>query len=85
MKEKIKDLVLDMEDIEVIGKYEFQEIHGFTFVFKSEFIRIKDQISSASIKPIGIIYDENEDIYFAPLVDNADISSIIKSYLESKN
>ncbi len=85
MKEKVKNFIPELADIKIISEYEFHELHGFTFVFKNEFFQVKDQISSASIAPIGIIYDENDEYYFAPLADEVNVNPIVKSYLKFKN
>ncbi|WP_432645303.1 hypothetical protein [Methanobrevibacter sp.] len=82
MKENVKKFISDMSNIKIITEYEFHELYGLTFVFKSEFFQVKSQISSVSIMPIGIIYDENNEYYFAPLVDDVDVNQVVKNYLE---
>ena len=78
MKEEIKDLILEMTDIKEISEYEFHNLCGFTFVFKREFLQFRDDISSASIAPVGIIYDENEEYYFAPFAEDVNVKEIIE-------
>ena len=63
--------------------YEFRELYGFTFVFENTTVYFKDTIASADIKPVGIIYEENEDYYFAPLTDKPEnLKKIIKEYVK---
>ncbi|MCI6994999.1 hypothetical protein [uncultured Methanobrevibacter sp.] len=85
MKEEIKDLILEMTDIKEISEYEFHDLCGFTFVFKREFLQFRDDISSASIAPVGIIYDENEEYYFAPFAEDVNVKEIIENYLIDLN
>lgn len=85
MKEEIKDLILEMTDIKEISEYEFHDLYGFTFVFKREFLQFRDDISSASIAPVGIIYDENEEYYFAPFAEDVNVKEIIENYLIDLN
>lgn len=85
MKENIKSFILDIANIKEIIEYDFYETCGFTFVFKSEFLKVKNQINSATIAPIGIIYYENEEYYFAPLANDVNVDIIVKNYLKFKN
>lgn len=75
----LKDLFEINEDI----TFEFKEICGFTFAFMTKTNLINDKISSYEISPIGIIYTENDEYYFAPLdrVDNID--AIIEEYVKN--
>ena len=45
-------------------------------------MRINNNLSSAEILPIGIIYDENGEYYFAPLHETDEIHEIVKSFVE---
>ena len=81
MDKQLKNFVYDFLNIKEIVKYEFQMICGFTFVFKKEEIRMNNQISSLEIMPIGIIYEENDEFYFAPLYDKVEIDEVIKSFV----
>ncbi len=83
MDEHIKSIAEMLFDIDEITEYIFHEICGLTFVFKSEMLLMKSRISSASIIPVGIIYEENGEYYLAPLYDTINIDEIIKSYVES--
>ena len=69
--------------LKINTEYIFKKIHGFTFVFKEEILAIKNQIASGEIKPIGIIYEENGEYYFAPLDEVDDIKPIIKIFVEN--
>lgn len=73
----IKDVLKISEKIE----YEFREIHGFTFVFETSITSLGDKISSAEIKPVGIIYDENGEYYLAPLDNDIQNEAIIKDFV----
>lgn len=81
----MKNFISDIANFKESSEYDFYEICGFTFVFKSEFLQVKNQISSASITPIGIIYDENEEYYFAPLADDVNVDNIVKNYLKEND
>lgn len=82
MKEEVKKFISDISNIEIINEYEFHELCGLTFVCKSEFFQVKNQISSASITHIGIIYTENNEYYFAPLSDDINVDQVVKNYLK---
>ncbi|MEE1150045.1 hypothetical protein [Methanobrevibacter sp. UBA212] len=62
--------------------YEFKEVCGLTFAFKREIVTIKGRISSASIAPVGIIYEENGQYYLAPLDEAVNINETVKEYVE---
>ena len=83
----MSDDILDIKKIFKITqdtRYEFRHCFGFTFVFKTQITSFKDRISSAEIRPAGIIYEENGDYYFAPLHDMENIDEIVKEYVESQ-
>ena len=82
MDERVKSFVFNALNIEEIKRYEFRTICGFTFAFKKEEIRINNHLSSAEILPVGIIYEENSEFYFAPLHDGVEIDEVIKSFVE---
>lgn len=83
MKDEIKTLVEDLLNIEEISQYSFRKICGFTFVIKSQTIFINEQCTSAEIKPVAIIYEENDEYYLAPLDVIDDIEGIVKDYVKS--
>lgn len=84
MDEFIKKFVYDVLDIKEITEYEFVEKYGFTFVVKREVTHINDKLSSVEIIPLGIIYDENGEYYYAPLHVTTEIDAIVKKYVEEK-
>lgn len=61
---------------------EFREKYGFTFVFTSQIAIINNEIASIEITPTGIIYKENNEIYFAPLSENNNLENIVEKYVE---
>ena len=63
---------------------EFKEICGFIFVFKTRIQSIKDKVPSAEIKPLGVIYTENDDYYYTPLDKDADINEIIGEFVKKE-
>lgn len=84
MDKNIKNFIHDALNFNVIVEYDFRKLYGFTFAFKSEFIGMKDHLTSASITPVGIIYEENGEFYLAPLYDDIEIEEVIKSYVEKE-
>ena len=62
-------------------KIEFKEIYGLTFAFESKINIMRDSIASTEIAPLGIIYEENDEYYFAPLDEVEIIDDIIKEYV----
>ena len=84
MDKNIKNFVHDALNFKVTVEYDFRKLYGFTFAFKSEFIRMRNQLTSASITPVGIIYEENDEFYLAPLYDDIEIDEVIKSYVEKE-
>ena len=82
MDKHVKNFVYDFLNIKEIIKYEFKTICGFTFIFKKEEMQMNNRISSLEIMPIGIIYEENDEYYLAPLHDTIEIDEVIKSFVE---
>ena len=82
MGNPIKDFIYESLNIEETIRYEFRTICGFTIKKKKEEIKINDHLSSAEILPVGIIYEENGEFYFAPLHDEVEIDEVIKSFVE---
>ena len=83
MDEFIKDFIEEAFDIETINKYEFRTVCGFTFVFESEITTMHNHIPSASIRPVAIIYEENDQYYLAPLDEPIKINEIVKDFVEN--
>ena len=63
-------------------EFKFKDSYGFTFVFEENILRINEKISSVELKPIGIIYEENDEYYFAPLDEVGDIKAIINEFMK---
>ena len=63
-------------------EFKFKDLYGFTFVFEENILRINEKISSAELKPVGIIYEENDEYYFAPLDEVDDIKAIINEFMK---
>lgn len=63
-------------------EFKFKDSYGFTFVFEENILSINEKISSAELKPVGIIYEENDEYYFAPLDEVGDIKAIINEYMK---
>ena len=82
MRDEILKVLEDTFDITHDGDFEFMQICGFTFVFKRSIISVNDRISSAEIRPAGIIYEENDEYYFAPLYGRDNIDEIIREYVK---
>ena len=78
----MKDELMDMFSINETCNFEFREVCGFTFVFKTRILTMNDKLTSASIKPVGIIYEENGEYYFAPLDETVDINVIIEEFVK---
>ncbi|MBQ2666184.1 hypothetical protein [Methanobrevibacter sp.] len=60
---------------------EFKEICGFTFVFKTRTVMFRGKVSAFEMKPLGIIYDENGEYYFAPLYRKVNLEAVVKEYV----
>jgi len=78
----MKDELMDMFSINETCNFEFREVCGFTFVFKTRILTINDKLTSASIKPVGIIYEENGEYYMAPLDETVDINEVIEEFVK---
>lgn len=63
-------------------EFKFKDSYGFTFVFEENILRINEKISSVELKPVGIIYEENDEYYFAPLDEVGDIKAIINEFMK---
>lgn len=82
MSDDILDEIKNIFEITEDTDYEFRKLYGFTFVFKRKIISVGEKISSAEIKPAGIIYEENGQYYYAPLDKTENITEIIEKYVE---
>ena len=72
----------DIFEIKQEKSIEFKEIYGLTVVCISKITIINDEITSAEIKAVGIIYKENDNYYFAPLDEVENLDEIIKAYVK---
>ncbi len=81
MKDEIEDFIMDQFDITEDTTFEFREMCGFTFAFQKSIFEYEENYSSAEIKPVGIIYEENDEYYFAPLDEVSEIEAIVKEYV----
>jgi hypothetical protein len=79
----MKDELLKFFAFEKHTDIEFREICGFTFVFKKNILIFEERGVSAEIKPIAIIYEENDEFYLAPLDKVSDIDAIVEKYVEN--
>lgn len=66
-------------------EFKFKDSYGFTFVFEENILSINEKISSAELKPVGIIYEENDEYYFAPLDEVGDIKAIINEFVKKNS
>ena len=79
------DILKDIEEFFEITDdttYEFRKLCGFKFVFRTQIVMFKDRVSSAEIAPVGVIWEENDEYYFAPLGKAAEIDEIVREYVE---
>ena len=83
MNDDVVNDILKSFDMSQDTTLEFKEVCGFTFVFKKKVISFRGRVSSAEIKPLGIIYDENGEYYFAPLYRSVNINRVVKEYAEN--
>ncbi len=83
MKDEIGEFIKDTLKIDETSNYRFRKIYGLTFVFEEIFLEINEKISSAEIKPVGIIFEENDEYLFSPLDEVDDIEPIIKEYVKN--
>lgn len=84
MDRDLKKFIDDILKIKEINEYHFREVCGFTFVFKKEEICINNQMESAEIKPIAIIYEENDEYYLAPLDVVDEINEVVKEFVKKQ-
>lgn len=83
MDKYVQQIMEEFFDFNMSTEYIFRKIYGFTFVFRRDFAIINDQISSAAIEPLGIIYEENDEFYYAPLYEGDEIEAIVKEFVKN--
>lgn len=79
------DFLKDLFEITQDHQFEFKEVYGFTFVFRTTLTKFKEMITSAEIKPVGIIYEENGEYYLAPLDKVVDITAVVKEFVKGES
>lgn len=79
----MKDEIFKTFKINETVTYEFREICGLTFVFGEKIYTMRDRLTSAEIKPVGIIYEENGEFYLAPLDKTINIETIVEEYVKN--
>lgn len=84
MDKEVKEFLDEMLEITNDIEYVFEKRFGLTFVFRRDITFIRDKITSAEIIPLGIIYEENDQYYFAPLYDKDEIEAIVKEFVEKE-
>lgn len=82
MDKHIKNIIDYVFDFDTKSEYIFSEQYGFTFVFRRDITTFNEKLSSAEIQPIGLIYEENSQYYFAPLHGHDEIDGIVKEFVE---
>ena len=83
MDKHIQNLMEEHLNFTVKNKYLFHELCGLTFVFRRETACLNDQASSIELRPVGIIYEENDEYYYAPLHEREEIDEIVKAFVEN--
>ena len=83
MKDDFEKFIEDMFKIDKHENFEFKTLYGFTFVYKRTIYLVGGNLSSAEISPAGIIFEENDEIYFAPLDETIKIETIVKEFVEN--
>ncbi len=82
MSDNVFDEIEKIFDIRQDKSIEFKSLYGFTFVFKKRIIFFRDEPISAEISPLGVIYDENGEYYFAPIHRSVNISEVVKEFVK---
>ena len=83
MDDIILNFIADHLDMSIKKEYLFSKVCGFTFVFKREVLSMNDKVTSAEIRPAGIIYEENGKYYYSPLHDGDEIDEIVEEYVKN--
>lgn len=83
MKDEINEFLKDHFGIEDRTTIEFREFFGFTFAIEKSVYIFQGRYTSAEIKPVAIIYEENGEFYLAPLDKTTKIDTIVKEFVEN--
>ena len=78
----IEEFIKDFIDLKEIKKIDFKKVCGFYFAIQTTHITIKNEISSSEIKPIAIIYEENDQYYLAPIGELDEMEEVVKNFVE---
>jgi len=81
MDKHIEKLIEDIFEIRTIHEYHFKQLYGLTFAFNEKLVLINDKISSAEIKPVGIIYEENGQYYLTPIDETVEIDEVVREFV----
>lgn len=84
MDKHIKRIADYIFDFNTTNEYLFKEVCGFTFVFRRDFTTLNDRLTSAEILPVGIIYEENDEFYYAPLHGLDEIDEIVREFVKNE-
>ena len=83
MKYEIVDFITGQFDIDEITTFEFRKICGFIFVFQKSIFTYHENYTSAEIRPVAIIYEENGEFYLAPLDETTEIDEVVKEFVRN--
>lgn len=83
MKDEIVDFITCQFDIDESITFEFREVCGFTFAFQKSVFTYHEKYSSAEIKPVAIIYEENGELYLAPLDEMPKIDEVVREFVRN--
>ena len=78
----IEDLIKEFTGMTVINEIDSKKVCGFYFAIKTQQVMIKNEISSSEIKPVAIIYEENDQYYLAPIDDACKTEEVVKNFVE---
>ena len=84
MNRLVEDLMCNVLNMDITHEYHFRKHCGFTFALRYDTIIINEELSSISIEPVGIIYEENGEYYYAPLDSSDEIAEIIKEFCQKQ-
>jgi hypothetical protein len=82
MSDEILELIMDEFGFKQTVEINFREVCGLTFVIKTSILEMNEKLSSAEVKVVGIIYEENDEYYFAPLDEIDKKDPIIEEFVE---
>ena len=83
MDKHVKEFLGKMFELKMKNKYLFRKLYGLTFVFRRDIVYLNDYMSSGEILPVGIIYEENGEYYFARLHSKDNIEGIVEEFVKT--